>query len=191
MAWSKNTSGKLGYHISTFHGQKSDRTLHTNFNKVINILSIIRTNFSAIFYCWNSIYCSCLPTPPPLSYIQDACIIPNLDGHQWEVDCRQQCGLVQGLGLLKFQYTLYRYAQESLPFYAFWHQSIFCYSPRLFSICERKTSDQWNILNHRQPKLMMQGVIFCLSFYYFYATFSKTWHTRHVHVYYYTRSGNP
>lgn len=34
----------------------------------------------------------------------------------------------------------------NVPFYVFWHQSIFCYFPQLFSICNRKTSDQWKIL---------------------------------------------
>ena len=67
MAWSINlqSSGKLGYHIiNTFHGQKKE-ALHTKFNKVISILSMIRTNFSAISYCWNSIYCIRLCTSCP------------------------------------------------------------------------------------------------------------------------------
>lgn len=41
---------RISYH---FHGHNTERTLQSNLNKVINTLSMIRTNFIAKLHFWN------------------------------------------------------------------------------------------------------------------------------------------
>ena len=102
MAGSQNISGKLGYHIiiSTFHGHNTERTLHSNTNKVISTLLMIRTNFIAKLYFWNSIYCSCLPLLSCSTY-RTLALIPNQTTVWLCTNYKPQ-----GLELLKFALVL-------------------------------------------------------------------------------------